>query len=84
MQTYIAALEKQLRAYKNSGAELPRPPLSSGDGDGGDGAGTSPGREPQDEESANAIRLLSKRNQALQQEMEEEKAEVKRRWGDLI
>lgn len=84
-QTYIAALEKQLRAFKNTGAEPPRPPPSpagSTEGGGaaaGEGAaGASAGGE-KDEEAANAIKLLTKRNHALQAELEEEKAEVKRR-----
>ncbi|CAM9173986.1 unnamed protein product [Scytosiphon promiscuus] len=91
-QTYIAALEKQLRTYKTGGAEPPRPPpAAKGATEGGDGEEAPPGAEdeaataavsapaPQDEESANAIRKLTKRNQELQAELEEEKAEVKRR-----
>ncbi|CAM9743620.1 unnamed protein product, partial [Ectocarpus fasciculatus] len=95
-QTYIAALEKQLRTYKSGGAEPPRPPPSPASGvEAGGGGGGSPGtaagsteatasakeaaRPPQDEEAANAIRLLTKRNHELQAEVEEEKAEVKRR-----
>lgn len=35
--------------------------------------------EARDEKTADAIRLLTKRNQALQTELDEEKAEVKRR-----
>lgn len=96
-QTYIAALEKQLRTYKNGGGEPPRPPPSPASGVEAGGEEGSPGtvaagateaaaaaakeaaRPPQDEEAANAIRLLTKRNHELQAEVEEEKAEVKRR-----
>lgn len=95
-QTYIAALEKQLRALKNSGVEPPAPPMSpaatgvagaSGAGEGGPADPSSPAgaagsegvRPPQDEEAANAIRLLTKRSRELQAEVDEEKAEVKRR-----
>lgn len=89
-QTYIAALEKQLRTYKTGGTEPPRPPPAAAGGtEGGDGEGASPGvtnaasaasgPPPRDEESATAIRKLTKRNQELQAELEEEKAEVKRR-----
>lgn len=92
-QTYIAALEKQLRALKNGGVEPPVPPPApaggvaggGSEGDGGTADASTPAaaggeeRPPQDEEAANAIRLLTKRNQELQAEVEEEKAEVKRR-----
>lgn len=76
---------------KNGGAEPPGPPQPPAGGvKGGDGDGSSPGtsaagagagaaRPPQDEEAANAIRLLTKRNHELQAEVEEEKAEVTRR-----
>ncbi|CAM9384688.1 unnamed protein product [Ectocarpus sp. 13 AM-2016] len=93
-QTYIAALEKQLRTYKNGGGEPPRPPPSPASGVEAGGEEGSPGsaaagateaaakeaaRPPQDEEAASAIRLLTKRNHELQAEVEEEKTEVKRR-----
>eukprot|EP00752_Nemacystus_decipiens_P003563 g3286.t1 len=92
-QTYIAALEKQLRALKNGGVEPSAPTMSpaagapgaEGEGVGVDSsspagaAGAEGVRPPQDEEAANAIRLLTKRNRELQAELDEEKAEVKRR-----
>lgn len=68
---------------KNSGQAPPRPAPSpaeeGGGGEGGDGERASADRARQDDEAANAIRRLTKRNQALQLEIEEEKAEVKRR-----
>lgn len=82
-QTYIAALENQLRVVKNGGVEPPRPPSSPTGVPGGaeDDEASPDGPAGEDAEGANAIRLLTKRNQALQAEVEEEKAEVKRRCG---
>lgn len=86
-QTYIAALEKQLRVLKNGGVEPPVPPVGGvavPEGSSAPAATGGKGRAPQDEEGANAIRLLTKRNQELQAELEEEKAEVKRRCVCMV
>lgn len=83
LQTYIAALEKQLAAMKKSvrgEPDAPRPPPSPA-GEASTETGDQEAASPDNGEAASAIRRLTERNQALQAEVEEEKGEVKRRYG---
>lgn len=80
-------MEKQLGAIKKSGlgfsADTPRAlrsPAGEASTEGGDAGGVSPDSGG---EAASAILRLTERNQALQGEVEEEKAEVKRRCSRL-